>query len=554
MKLRRRTLTVWIALFAAPSFAQTIHTFDGASHAAPWESDLDQTGRFGRAVAGDFDGDGVMDAVVTDGGTPFLLIDVDALVAPSDVGVVAHDLDTLHAGGLAGRDALAIVNAEGLRLAWFDPSLGVVASSSLNSSVWAGAKEVRAADLNVDGKADLLGLAADGVTFLRLNGTGGSPTGFAPAASFTIDDAAESFTLLQWDADPQLEVAVLTGYGVELYELDGTLIDLWQAALPGGVIAPLRQTGQTDRLVWITAYGPPCQQMLMVLSPSGIDDFVDLGALDAFAGVTRDFDLDGDDDLLISHRYSQELLWFENQRDAQHPDGASFTSDPSGMQLFEVGPPGVGAPENESWPVVADFDGDGDADVLFAAERALEIRVFRGQAVDESQQTVSFDSASYAAAAGAQQGTLTLGVLAPAAPPSGATHLEVELWSQADASSFVDAAALALVRVPLQSGTMAVDLPIPESQDVFHTLYHVQLRCVDLDGGGNVVARHPAQIASFAVYTADVQQLENEYGSAPATPVAGSWPEDSACGAKVVPRNCLRRMARGHAPAPPPGT
>jgi hypothetical protein len=488
---------------AAP--AQTVVPFQGDKHWSSWPASLSDPGPFERAVSGQFTPDGALDVALIDGSELVLLTNPDEFFAASKVATAVADLERLAGAGAAGLDALATVGSSGLKRYWYDASSASFPSAAIGSSAWMGARLVRSADVNADGLADLVGLAADGQTVLQEIAT--SPTAFSAGPSSAALATVRNLVLLQWDTDSPLEVALLTDLSVEVRELGGTLLDQFAAATPGGTFCAIGQTGTAqERLVWLTEYAPPAFQYLLVLSPGGVSDVVDLGALDAFAVVPTDYDLDGDDDILISHKFSYELLWIENQRTPQAPSGPSFT--PIGdRKVFEVVNPGP-APQNEAWPVAADFDGDGDDDVAFANQGELRFNVYRGEAVSQDTRRASVISGIYTPGLLGGNGTLSLVLGAPPAIPAGVTHLEVRAWRQATCGAPLDLGAVAVKSYALPAlWPIAASLTLPETSTSFVDNYEVHVRLVKRNSAGAVTKVYPSTVGTFGLLLADRNAL-----------------------------------------------
>jgi len=535
-----------LALLAPPAAAQATHPFEGVQHTHPWPQGAGASGPYTRGAAADLDGDLVRDVTILDGGQPVAFLGIDEWLAPTNLPLTANDVDALACASPDGRDALVVVNATGVQMCWLSEATHTFSMSTLAAGAFAGSELVRSGDLDGDGATDILALGADGLTFRPLFGQSGG--GFAAGTTFTALDTVRDVVLLRWDGDLPLEVAVLSDSGVEVYDLDGSVLSVFTSVLPGGCLCLLRQVGQSqDRLAWITEYAPPASQWLMVLSPAGSSDVIDLGALDAVAAVNGDYDLDGDDDVLISHRYSHDLLWFENRRSPSNPLGPTFTTD--GMRTFQVGPPSTEAPDNEAWPVAVDLDRDGDLDVAFAVELTAELRVLRGEPVVEDEQRAGVVSGEYSLPAGAPQGTLTLLLSQPAAMPSGATHLEVDLWRQADLGESLEAQAVGHLVLPIASWPMSVPVAIPEATSTFGAIYHVQVRLAEHDAYGERIDAFPPQALAFTVVLATATAIASMPGSGTPMTVAGPWEQDDPVyGGRSVPMRSICPFPLGGPP------
>ncbi len=547
MMLRNSALAALGLVLLAPYLpAQEVHEFGGTHVTTPWPAGIGASGPFGRCVSARLTPDAIPDAVVLDGLEPVVLIDADPRFAPFELPLAALDLDRVRGAGPGGRDALAVVDAGGLRLVRFDPPSWSFVVDPIAAGAWAGARKVRAADLNGDGLDDLLGVAADGSTLLQLLAQG-SPATFQSGGSAATAFEVRQMCTLQWNADPGLEVAVLSNWGIQVLEPEGTLLAQWPAVMPGGTMARLRQAGQaTDRLAWITAWAPPAQQWLMTLAPGGaVNDLLDLGALDAFAAVGGDYDLDGDDDLLVSHHFSNELIWFENQRGSSNPLGPSFALLQQQMTLFRVGPPGAGATLNQAWPVVDDLDSDGDLDLLYAAETSMTLELLRGEEVAEQAFVPSPTSGTWQVTSPSAPGHLILSFAAPPTLHPQATHLEVDVWRRPSLSGAFEASGILHQELALPaSWPLQLDLALPETGLGFPRIYAIELRQVQANAAGQVVRAFPPFCGYFAMDPPTVTALAGEPQTLTQMVVSAIMP---ASGPTEVGGICVRRIM-----GPPP--
>jgi hypothetical protein len=546
------TVTALCAALALSAFAAgDISTFNGANFADAWPASIgSQQGVFGRAESGNFDGDGVPDVLLFDGDHPALLLDPDQFFAPVALPSCANDGSVLRSHTTAS-DTIAVVGSGGLQLVSFTGAAGLFDVTPIFGGSWLGARTVRCAQLDGAGLDDVCAVAADRRTLLIARQV--APKSFAAPTSFVAIGDVLDVLPVEWDGDANSELAILTNAGLQICELDGAVRAFWSSVLPGGAIARVHQQGcALDRVAWITAYAPPAQQWLLTLSPCGIDGQTDLGGLDVVAAIGADFDNDGDDDLLFSHRYSHELILLENKRSATNPTGLSFDAWYSAKRLFRVGPMNEQATQNLAWPALADFDGDGDLDIVFAVERTGEIHTIRGDGIDETLQRVRLASATYNVVGG--QGALALQLNAPIAMPPNSTQLELVVRRRASASSDIEPAAISQTQIPVPTTWPAtVMVAIPESNLAFTSVYDVQVRPIKLDSSGAYAAIHPATIESFTVRAATAAELASSCNAecSMSVQLLVPPPEDPGSCNSLTQNRRMTRLPVNQPPAPP---
>lgn len=484
-----------------------------------WPAGLGGAGPFGRVVAGNISDDAVTDVALIKGGSAVYAHDPGKLGSFLEIQSGVNDLDVIRGASPEGRGAVVVVDAVGLRGYWLADGATSFSSILIDSSAWAGATLVKAADLDGDGDDDVIGLAADGMTLLTCFANG-PPGSFSPGPSRTLTSLVSAIEPIRWDADLPLEIACLTAVGVEIVQPNGTVIVVATNQVPGGVMTAIAETGRLhERLVWITKHANGINEVLVVVDRDGEETPITIAPLLSVGIEAIDVDQDGYEDVAVSGKISQALLIMFNQND-----------DPTASATFGFAagefalPPLTATPAMpdllaEAEPAAGDYDGDGDLDLFCPVSANGTIAMVGNTKANASQQRpVLVDDEPFeyinltppvAGEIASGEARVDLVIDAPAAAPD-ATHIAFSVWRQ-------DALGEDVVPVAVQTEWIAtanlvypvtIGLLLDEPTYPNEAIYSFDLRYVDLGPVGEIVTSYPSVTASFTVDDATTAALE----------------------------------------------
>lgn len=554
-----------VASAAATAHAQT-PAFEWET-SVTWPDALGDPGAIGRVVAGDVDGDlrpdvfarGAASPGTPDGSFEILFLDAPWLGNGTlKLGVRSIDFD-MEAGSPGDPDVLAFTKVSGLwRLAW-NPTVNPPFSETqiASGAPWAGATKVRCADFDESEERDYAGLATDGHNVvLRRTNSGGTTTVLVDV----VDQVVDMF-VLQWLEGGAQELAVLTTDDLFVYSGSGTLIDTFTPPSPGaGIIAPVHfGTAGPDRVAWasLDSAGATTRFDLVRHATPQLEGPLTPQYDDIVAMAAADYDNDGDEDLVMTHR-SDRLAWLYK---SGFVDGNSRVFHPNRSQAVnvpELDPDAEVLPNGGTF-VFRDLGNDHRPDLLLPVEvngvTTFEVlsTVHRADATSVeifavSGQQFLFDTILNPLSASYKINTLDFD------PQGSMTHLQVIVWNQENATTPLDATSDSDAQYFVIQSSQFSGEPDPFWQvqsvhidlDELHTtctmpVRWIEMRLVEMDGTEMIDAGPTYTCAVTTRYTdfCVIDTLGNsEMELVPSFDCGGvpCWPSLGSTAAQAIPR------------------
>jgi hypothetical protein len=322
-----------------------------------------------RACAGDIDGDLAPDAAILADGRVFVAFGpatYGSVVEIDDAGW-AIDLSLMPELGPQAPCQIAVTRADGVFVVGRqtdpgDPDPWVIQQVLGADASLLGATRVRSADLDGNGRNDLVVVLADEktvrVVLQQLDGT------WTPFASpFMLQTKVRELAALQYDNDYPLELAIQIAGSARVHELDGTFVAMARnvvAGSPAGMaVMPIPGTTRSRIAYLATATGGGYDLHLLQHGLALNTWFV--GGLQPRSLLAADHDQDGDFDLLVDTGVNGLTVLLSNSEadfPAPYPDPTHpFSYHLAGASEFPIGSqPGVtqipcwGDLDNDSWP------------------------------------------------------------------------------------------------------------------------------------------------------------------------------------------------------------
>ena len=459
-------------------------------------------GSFGRLLHADVDGDDRPDLVLRQGGGLAVLFGPAVYSAPFTfeislagqrlrvLDVAILDVDWLQ--GVAA-DSLLLLHDAGLaRLDW-NGVLDQFDVTPLSGPVEPSLERIACADLNLDGKLDLVGVGNQATEISILWDVLGSmdvecqpPVPQGGVFDFVIADFVT--------ASPEPEVVLITTRGCEVYRPDGTELLWLPFELNRARLASFEDLVPGKRR--IAFHGDfaalPGVDHLFVGDEFRWELPQVVGVEDPAALAVGDVDGDGKEDVVLRVTQTNDLTYCENAYDGQ-PATATFAS--TGLVAVPCGLGGL--PAAPTRPLLADLDNDADVDVMASTTSTGQVALLRNKSIDHFSNAPSLPSDLYY---DIPEGTAALTLWVDLPDLAAYTNPEIEslVYWRADASANIDPQARRHDFFPCAgssaSFTVAIDTEHPYNQDLHYICY----RIVDRDSSDRVLRASPDRVVIFA--------------------------------------------------------
>lgn len=389
MMTRKFHLLLLCTLFGVPAEAKAVQGGLPASPVElvdlnPWTRTwppLVATTNVGRAVSGDFTGDGTPDVWQQTSTGLVLFMDPSFMDCTCDIAVTATSMARLPRSGTQTQDRLVIVGASGLSTVDFTPGsatpltitplAGVPSVVPVGSSSWVNASSLSCTDLDLDGDLDLLAISAAGNKLVRLINDGQGNYSYAPDIAVPAG-SFEAFSMIYDQGQPQ--IAVLSSSWMIIIQQGGVRSKFVASNSAFGHIAKITQASSpnvtvTDCVVWLqdVSGGGGNQQVSIIDNKTSQQAPVQLGPMNATAIFSGDIDANGSDDFGVVTKLTRVAYKYTNQRSTPSSTVDRFSN--SFERAISLSGSAAPAPlENTSTPLLADLNFDRKAD-LFAVDR-----------------------------------------------------------------------------------------------------------------------------------------------------------------------------------------
>ena len=473
--------------------------------------------QLGRTIVGYFNNDDWLDTVVMVDDQPVALSGRGVYLSYEKPWGSMLSLDTFPGAGPSGQDAVVFTDDLGLHFAWWDFATKSFMQTLIDSNLWANAVHVRVAQTDGTGRFDIFGIDANRQALLRMSTSASASPVFTPMASLVVDSELFSFTVLEWDGTGPSEVALLIDNELEVRSLDGTLIQQWLGLPIGGWLAKIEQGYlPNDRLTWVTpsVVDPVTQLVSQSVFTVDIDGIdVAINSSGAYVSSAVGADWDGDGDDDLIVGYGASLDLVVLINERSASDPTA-ESFPSSAQTYLLP---IGSPNTTNMGQVANVvvgDFDNDGDLDGALAVAATSEFRIGL---NNSMTVGDDTPQ----------VLKVRYRVTSGSPTGearlriakpiinpiGAELQIVLWRQDDIKGVSDPQPVSVDNFKIYRWPADVTIQIPEVGQYSESAYYLEMRFGRLKPGMQKIGYREASLGGFTLSPLITQTLLSVTGS-----------------------------------------
>lgn len=484
-----------------------------------------------RMACVDLDQNLTKDAVFLVGHTPYASFEPDYWRQYVPLFTAGYSFDDVCAApglGFDGSDAVACVGASGLwlvsRQAASGTNQGALTAVRVDgaTNLFVGCKRIVCDDIDSNGVHDLIGVTADGTALRRATRVG---TAWVTApVSGTFSTAIDDIEIVDWDGELPKDIAVLrlsspgsTNGRCEVRSFNASLSSIsstfyWTMPGVGVAMAKTRHRGRAhDQIALVYRYGSPQFNWFTVCGSEaptlpgetkpheagfslGPVNTIELASGHIITGENEE-DLYSPFDVVITQNYSPDQLLFANVSTTDSAS-ASFSIAPGFLGLLPLANFTSPYTNFTSSAGIADFDGDGDGDILIPSRPSGNLSLFRnGLSRNESEYKIYFSGEGSLIEASNSEGnyhTLAIEMRMTPKLAGEVNRLIVMIYRQRAHGEGYDA----IEETPIThavthawfdtealgpNGTMLLNLPIKEASTDTDNRYHILVRPMHFD-------------------------------------------------------------------------